>query len=82
MIVKPAGTGGAGKERSGPGPLPGGTPAQTVPPLLGDLSDLVFEAEAGGMTHAQLINAILDAALERYPQLARRVLPEPALAMA
>ena len=54
-------------------PLPGMSPG---------ISDLVFEAEAGGMTHAQLINAILDAALERYPQLARRVLPEPALALA
>lgn len=54
-------------------PLPGISPG---------ISDLVLEAEAEGMTHAELINAILDAALERYPQLARRVLPEPALALA
>lgn len=53
-----------------------------LPGLSPGISDLVLEAEAEGMTHAQLINAILGAALERYPQLARRVLPEPALAMA
>ncbi len=54
-------------------PLPGISPG---------LSDLVFEAEAEGMTHAQLIEAILDAALERYPQLARRISQKPALSLA
>jgi D-alanine-D-alanine ligase len=53
-----------------------------LPGLSPGVSDLVFEAEAEGMTHAQLINAIMDAALERYPQLVMRVLPEPALALA
>lgn len=54
-------------------PLPGISPG---------VSDLVFEAEAEGMSHAQLINAILDAALERYPQLMVRMVSEPALALA
>jgi D-alanine-D-alanine ligase len=53
-----------------------------LPGLSPGISDLVFEAEAEGMTHTELINAILDAALERYPQLLRRVLPEPAVSMA
>jgi D-alanine-D-alanine ligase len=53
-----------------------------LPGLSPGVSDLVFEAEAEGMSHAQLINAILDAALERYPQLVMRVLLEPALALA
>ncbi|MGB9301457.1 MAG: ATP-grasp domain-containing protein [Anaerolineae bacterium] len=53
-----------------------------LPGLSPGVSDLVFEAEAEGMSHAQLINAILDAALERYPQLVTRVLPEPAMALA
>jgi D-alanine-D-alanine ligase len=53
-----------------------------LPGLSPGVSDLVFEAEAEGMSHTQLINAILDAALERYPQLVMRVLPQPALALA
>jgi D-alanine-D-alanine ligase len=53
-----------------------------LPGLSPGVSDLVFEAEAEGMSHAQLINAILDAALERYPQLVMRMVPEPALALA
>jgi D-alanine-D-alanine ligase len=53
-----------------------------LPGLSPGVSDLVFEAEAEGMSHAQLINAILDAALERYPQLVMPVLREPALALA
>ena len=53
-----------------------------LPGLSPGVSDLVFEAEAEGMSHAQLINAIVDAALERYPQLVMRALPQPALALA
>ncbi|HEM62369.1 MAG TPA: hypothetical protein ENO24_08760 [Chloroflexi bacterium] len=53
-----------------------------LPGLSPGISDLVFEAEAEGMTHAQLINAILDAALERYPHLARQPVEERALVMA
>jgi D-alanine-D-alanine ligase len=53
-----------------------------LPGLSPGVSDLVFEAEAEGMSHAQLINAILDAALERYPQLVTQPLPGPALALA
>ena len=43
-----------------------------LPGLSPGVSDLVFEAEADGMTHAQLINAILNEALQRYPQLLQR----------
>ncbi|NIN64572.1 MAG: ATP-grasp domain-containing protein [Anaerolineae bacterium] len=43
-----------------------------LPGLSPGVSDLVFEAEAVGMSHAQLINAILNEALKRYPQLAHR----------
>jgi len=53
-----------------------------LPGLCPGVSDMVMEAEAEGMSHAQLINAILDAALERYPQLVMPALPEPALALA
>jgi len=52
-----------------------------LPGLSPGVSDLVFEAEAEGMSHTELINAILDAALERYPQLVTQGLPEPALAL-
>jgi D-alanine-D-alanine ligase len=51
-----------------------------LPGLSPGVSDLVFEAEALGWTHTQLINTILAAALERYPQLASRVQSDPALA--
>jgi D-alanine-D-alanine ligase len=53
-----------------------------LPGLSPGVSDLVFEAEAVGMTHAELINAILVAALERYPELARRVQLVPASSVA
>jgi D-alanine-D-alanine ligase len=53
-----------------------------LPGLCPGVSDMVMQAEADGMSHAQLINAILDAALERYPQLVVPALPEPALALA
>lgn len=43
-----------------------------LPGLSPGVSDLVFEAEALGMSHAQLINAILNEALKRYPHLTRR----------
>jgi D-alanine-D-alanine ligase len=51
-----------------------------LPGLSPGVSDLVFEAEAGGMTHSELINAILDAALERYPELVGMRVRVPALA--
>ncbi len=41
-----------------------------LPGLSPGVSDLVFEAEAVGMSHAELINAILNTALSRYPHLA------------
>jgi D-alanine-D-alanine ligase len=50
-----------------------------LPGLSPGISDLVFEAEAAGMSHADLINAILAAALERYPELATRTQSVPAL---
>lgn len=53
-----------------------------LPGLCPGVSDMVMQAEAEGISHAQLINAILDAALERYPQLVVPALPEPALALA
>jgi D-alanine-D-alanine ligase len=43
-----------------------------LPGLSPGVSDLVFEAEAAGMSHAQLIEAIVMAALERYPELVAR----------
>jgi D-alanine-D-alanine ligase len=53
-----------------------------LPGLSPGISDLVFEAEAAGMNHADLINAVLAAALERYPELAAQTQPVPALAAA
>jgi D-alanine-D-alanine ligase len=53
-----------------------------LPGLSPGVSDLVFEAEAVGMSHADLISAILLAALERYPALARRTQRVPALSLA
>jgi D-alanine-D-alanine ligase len=50
-----------------------------LPGLSPGISDLVFEAEAAGMGHADLINAVLAAALERYPELAARTQPVSAL---
>ncbi len=52
-----------------------------LPGLSPGLSDLVFEAEAVGMSHAQLINTILNEALKRYPHLAHRTSTEPAVQM-
>lgn len=43
-----------------------------LPGLSPGVSDLVFEAEAVGMSHSQLINAIVNEALQRYPHLAHR----------
>jgi D-alanine-D-alanine ligase len=37
-----------------------------LPGLSPGISDLVIEAEAAGMSHAELVNMILDEALERY----------------
>ena len=51
-----------------------------LPGLSPGVSDLVFEAEAEGTSHAELINAILGAALERYPQLVGTGVRQPALA--
>ncbi|MDP2730379.1 MAG: ATP-grasp domain-containing protein [Dehalococcoidales bacterium] len=50
---------------------PGGTPYfLEVNPLpgLGSYSDMVIMAKMIGWTHQELIGAVLDAALERYPQ--------------
>ncbi len=43
-----------------------------LPGLCPGVSDLVMQAEADGMSHAQLISAILDEALKRYPELASK----------
>jgi len=43
-----------------------------LPGLCPGVSDLVMQAEADGMSHAQLINAILNEALKRYPELASK----------
>ena len=51
-----------------------------LPGLSPGVSDLVFEAEAGGMGHPELINGILNAALERYPELAKKAQAELVLA--
>jgi D-alanine-D-alanine ligase len=40
-------------------------------PGLGSYSDLVIMAQKLGWTHQRLINAVLEAALERYPQCVR-----------
>jgi D-alanine-D-alanine ligase len=53
-----------------------------LPGLSPGISDLVMEAEAAGMSHADLINGVLLAALERYPELARRTQPVSALTAA
>ncbi len=53
-----------------------------LPGLSPGISDMVMQAEADGMSHAELINAILGAALERYPELARRTERVPALTVA
>jgi D-alanine-D-alanine ligase len=37
-----------------------------LPGLSPGISDLVIEAEAAGISYAELINMILDEALERY----------------
>jgi D-alanine-D-alanine ligase len=37
-----------------------------LPGLSPGISDLVIEADAGGISHAELVNMILDEALERY----------------
>ena len=37
-----------------------------LPGLSPGISDLVIEAEAAGINHVELINMILDEALERY----------------
>ena len=50
-----------------------------LPGLSPGVSDLVFEAEAEGMNHAELINAILGAALERYGELMGTGVREPVL---
>jgi D-alanine-D-alanine ligase len=52
-----------------------------LPGLSPGVSDLVFEAEAVGMSHAQLINTILNEALKRYPHLAQRTSAERAVQM-
>jgi D-alanine-D-alanine ligase len=38
----------------------------TLPGLAPGISDLVIEAEADGMSHADLVNLILDTSLKRY----------------
>jgi D-alanine-D-alanine ligase len=43
-----------------------------LPGLCPGVSDLVMQAEADGMSHTKLINAILNEALKRYPALARK----------
>ncbi len=44
-----------------------------LPGLCPGVSDLVMEAEADGMSHSELINAILNEALSRYPELAGKL---------
>lgn len=53
-----------------------------LPGLSPGVSDLVFEAEAAGMSHAQLIDAIVTAALERYPELVGRTQRVAAMSVA
>lgn len=50
-----------------------------LPGLCPGVSDLVMQAEADGMSHAQLINAILNEALKRYPELLRKAQEAPSL---
>lgn len=40
-----------------------------LPGLAPKISDLVIEAEAAGISHAELVNMILDAALKRYEMI-------------
>jgi D-alanine-D-alanine ligase len=40
-----------------------------IPGLAPKISDLVIEAEAAGISHAELVNMILDAALRRYEMI-------------
>jgi len=51
-----------------------------LPGLCPGVSDFVLQAEAAGMSHAELINAILNEALKRYPELARKAQAAPGLA--
>ena len=51
-----------------------------LPGLCPGVSDLVMQAEADGMSHAELINAILNEALKRYPELAHKAQLAPSLA--
>jgi len=37
-----------------------------LPGLMPKLSDIVIEAEADGISHAELVNLILNTALQRY----------------
>jgi len=50
-----------------------------LPGLCPGVSDLVMQAEADGMSHAQLINAILNETLKRYPELLRKAQEAPSL---
>jgi len=50
-----------------------------LPGLCPGVSDFVMQAEADGMSHAQLINAILNEALKRYPELLRKAQEAPSL---
>lgn len=51
-----------------------------LPGLCPGVSDLVMQAEADGMSHTQLINAILNEALKRYPELLPKAQVAPGLA--
>ena len=48
-----------------------------LPGLSPEVSDLVMEARAAGMSHSQLINTILEHALKRYPHLSGTAQPAP-----
>lgn len=50
-----------------------------LPGLCPGVSDLVLQAEAAGMSHAELINTILNEALERYAELAPKAQSVPDL---
>lgn len=51
-----------------------------LPGLCPGVSDLVLQAEAAGMSHAELINAIVNEALKRYPGLTPKAQAAPGLA--
>lgn len=51
-----------------------------LPGLSPGISDLVMQAEAASIGYGELINSILGAALERYPELGTRLMPESARA--